>query len=213
MSESPRRPLDEAGYAVFRLGLASLVADDPELPDIEAVRAFLGQHRAFLGERTAAELDATPDEPLRVMVHYMVLGASDLEPLHGASREWLAGRGFPLPPWDPGAHRVANRLIAYQGKVAAIVEWEPRRAITVDPRLPEPERRWVLAMAIGAGERPQWSDAELERYAAYLTMGEEFAADRGLDDTTLAAKYQVPLEAVRLRRRLPDEIAPGGDEW
>jgi hypothetical protein len=67
-------------------------------------------------------------------------------------------------------------------------------------------------MAIGAGERPQWSDEELARYAAYLTMGDEFAADRGLDDETLAVKYQVPLEAVRLRRNLPDEVIPANDQ-
>ena len=201
-------PLDQGSYAAFRQGLGDLIGRDPELVDLDAARAFLRGHRAFLGERTALELDEAPDEPLRVMLHYMVLGASDLGSFHETSRKWLAGRGFALPPWDPTTSRTASRLIAYRGKVAAVVEWQPQRALTVDPALDERSQRWVLAMAIGAGERPQWNDQEIKRYAAYLTMGEEFAADRELSDEALADKYGVPVEAVQYRRTLPDAITP-----
>jgi hypothetical protein len=199
-------PLDQSGYAAFRNGLAELMSRDPEITDVASARAFLRRNRAFLGERTAREIEEAPDEPFRVMVHYMVLGASDLAPFHQSSRAWLAGRGFPLPPWDPGTSRTASRLIPYRGKVAAVVEWEPQRAVTIDPALDERAHRWVLAMAIGAGERPQWSEEEIKRYAAYLTMGEEFAADRALSDEELAEKYGVPVDAVQYRRMLSDAM-------
>jgi hypothetical protein len=201
-------PLDQRGYAAFRQGLADLMRHDPELLDLDAARAFLRDNRVFLGELTALEFEEAPDEPLRVMIHYMVLGASDLGAYHEASRSWLAGRGFALPPWDPGTSRSASRLIPYRGKVAAVVEWQPQRALTVDPALDERSQRWVLAMAIGAGERPQWNDQEIKRYAAYLTMGEEFAADRELSDEALADKYDVPVDAVQYRRRLSDAVTP-----
>lgn len=209
MSRSHELPLDQTGYAAFRTGLAALLTRDPELVEVESAREFFRWHRAFLGERTAAAIEGAPEEPFRVMVHYMVLGATGLGELHQASRAWLAGHGFPLPPWDPGTARTASRLIPYRGKVAAVVAWEPEPSVTIDPALDERTHRWVLAMAIGAGERPQWSDEEIKRYAAYLTMGAEFAADRGLADEGLAEKYDVPLDAVQYRRTLLDEVGSG----
>ena len=71
--------------------------------------------------------------------------------------------------------------------------------------LTEVERRWVLALALGAGERPEWSDAELERFAAYLTMGgASFAREREVNDAEIAAKYGVPEAMVAYRRSLDD---------
>lgn len=203
-----RLPLDDEKYRDYLRELAELVRRDPELADAEAVRAFLEEHRRCLGERTAEALFSAPDEPLRVMVHYMVLGATDLADLREISRDWLRGRGYRLPPWDLTVPRTARRLIFYRGQVGAVVEWEPEKAVELKASLAEPEKRWVTAMAIGAGECPQWSDEALQRFAAYLTMGEaEFAADRGRPDEELAQKYGVPVDAVQCRRALPD--APG----
>jgi hypothetical protein len=200
-------PLDAPHYTLLRHLLLELVAADPELTDIQELRAFLHEHHDTIGNLTLAEFEAAPDDVKRMMVHYMVLGASELANIHERSRAWLQVHGYPLPPWDPSVPRVAMRLIPYKDKVAARVEWEPENRVTLDPELNEHERRWVLAMAIGAGERPQWNDEEIKRYAAYLTMPEqEFQHDRHLSDEQLAEQYQVPVEAAQYRRTLPDEL-------
>jgi hypothetical protein len=206
--EASGLPLDAPHYATLRSLLRELVSADPDLADIARLAAFLHEHRETIGERTLADFVAAPDDIKCMMVHYMVLGASELADLHGLSRAWLRSHGFQPPPWDPSTPRMATRMIPYAGKVAATVEWEPENRVTIDPRLNEQERRWVLAMAIGAGERPQWSDEEIKRYAAYLTMPEQaFQQDRHLSDEELAEKYQVPVEAVQYRRTLPDVLA------
>jgi hypothetical protein len=71
--------------------------------------------------------------------------------------------------------------------------------------LSDPERRWVLAMAIAAGERRQWKEDDLQRFAAYLTMGgASFADERILSDAQIAAKHGVPESAAAFRRSLDD---------
>jgi len=71
--------------------------------------------------------------------------------------------------------------------------------------LTEVERRWVLALAIGAGARPEWSDAERQRFAAHLTMGgASFAREREVNDVETAAKYGVPEAMAAYRRSLDD---------
>ncbi len=62
-------------------------------------------------------------------------------------------------------------------------------------------------MAIGAGEKSNWDEEELRRFAAYLTMGgAEFSNDRKLSNEEIAKKYEVPIEEVEYRRGLPDDI-------
>ena len=71
--------------------------------------------------------------------------------------------------------------------------------------LTEVDRRWVLALALGAGERPEWSDAERQRFTAYLTMGgASFAREREVNDVEIAAKYGVPEAMAAYRRSLDD---------
>lgn len=200
-------PLDAPQYASLRSLLREMVVPDPELTHIEELGIFLREHQEAVGDRTLAEFEAAPDDVKRMMVHYMVLGASELADIHEASRAWLSLHGYSLPPWDVSVPRVAMRLVPYKGKVGARIEWEPEKRVTLDPELNEDEHRWVLAMAIGAGERPQWTDEEIKRYAAYLTMPEQaFRYDRHLSDERLAVQYQVPVEAVQYRRTLPDEL-------
>lgn len=63
----------------------------------------------------------------------------------------------------------------------------------------------ALAPAIGAGERPEWSHAERQRFAADLTMGgASFAREREVNDVEVAAKYGVPEAMVAYRRSLDD---------
>lgn len=201
-------PLDAPHYTLLRHLLLELVAAEPELTDIQELSAFLHEHHETIGDLTLAEFKAAPDDVQRMMVHYMVLGASELADMHEQSRAWLQAHGYPPPPWDPSVPRVGMRMVPYNGKVGATVEWEPERRVTVDPQLDEHAHRWVLAMAIGAGERPQWNDEEIKRYAAYLTMPEqEFQRDRHLSDEQLAERYQVPIEAAQYRRTLPDVLA------
>lgn len=200
-------PLDAPHYTLLRQVLRELVGPDPELMQIEALSRFLQEHHETMGELTLAEFEAAPEDVKRMMAHYMVLGASELADLHEVSRTWLQAHGYPQPPWDVSVPRVAMRMIPYKGKVGATVEWEPENRVNLDPQLQEPERRWVLAMAIGAGERPQWNDEEIKRFAAYLTMPEPtFQQDRPLSDEQLAERYQVPVEAVQYRRTLPDVL-------
>src|SRR5207247_3623014 len=100
-----------------------------------------------------------------------------------------------------------RRLITVGGRVRGVVEWEPERRLELDPNLSEPERRWATALAIGMGECPQWSDEEVWRYAAYLALGvEEFASARGASDEELAERHGLPVDAVRYRRALPDDL-------
>jgi hypothetical protein len=206
--EAAKLPLDAPHYATLRRLLRDLVASDPELTGIEELRTFLHEHRETTGELTLAEFEAAPEDVQRMMVYYMVLGASELADMYEQSRAWLQAHGYPPPPWDPSVPRVGMRMVPYNGKVGATVEWEPERRVTVDPQLDEHAHRWVLAMAIGAGERPQWNDEEIKRYAAYLTMPEqEFQRDRHLSDEQLAERYQVPIEAAQYRRTLPDVLA------
>lgn len=202
-----RLPLDAEAYRGYLTDLRQLVQADPALDDADVVRAFVAEHRERFGPRTAqATLDA-PDDRLRVLVHVMVLAASELADLHEASREWLVDRGHSPPPWDVTVPRTAQRLITVAGKVHGVVEWEPERRVELDPDLSEPDRTWATALAIGIGECPQWSDDEVWRYAAYLVLGvEEFAGQRGLSDEKLAERYAVPVDAVRYRRGLPDSL-------
>ncbi|HEY7414777.1 MAG TPA: ImmA/IrrE family metallo-endopeptidase [Ktedonobacteraceae bacterium] len=198
-------PLDAPHYATLRHLLRELATPDPELMNIEELSTFLHTQHETVGDLTLAEFKAAPDDVKRMMAHNMVLGASELADIHEVSRAWLRAHGYPLPPWDLSVPRVAVRMIPYKGKVGATVEWEPENRVNLNPQLNEQERRWVLAMAIGAGERPQWNDEEIKRYAAYLTMPEQaFQQNRHLSDEQLAEQYQVPIEAVQYRRTLPD---------
>jgi hypothetical protein len=202
-----RLPLDDERYQAYLHDLHALLDADPELTDADALRAFVADHREWFGPRTAeATLDA-PDDRLRVLVHVMVLAASELRAFHERSRELLGEHGASPPPWDVTVPRTPQRLISFGGKVRGVVEWEPERRVELDPDLTDPERKWATALAIGIGECPQWSDDEIWRYAAYLVMDvEEFAAERGRDDEELADRYGVPVDAVRYRRGLPDAL-------
>jgi hypothetical protein len=137
----------------------------------------------------------------------MVLAASELADLHESSRNWLIEHEEALPPWDVAVPRTPQRLITFAGRVLGVVEWEPEKRVELSPTLTAAEHRWATALAVGIGERPQWTDEEVARFAAYLTMGTaEFTGRRGRSDAEVAEQYQVPEEAVRLRRTLPDEL-------
>jgi hypothetical protein len=202
-----RLPLDGQSYLEAVRELARLIRATPDLSNLAEVRAFVaGAPPNLMGVRTAEECLAADDEKLRVLIHYMVLGSSAMADLHAASRDWLSDRSYAQPPWSPGgAESGRRRLVTYGGRVGAVVAWEPEPSVAFAEGLTEPERRWVLALAIGAGERPDWTDQDLQRFAAYLTMGgAAFDRDRALADAELAAKYEVPEVMVAYRRTLPD---------
>jgi len=136
----------------------------------------------------------------------VILGASAMADLHPASRAWLRDRNYAQPPWDAeGREHDKRRRITYRGRIAAVVSWEPEQSVAFTEGLSDVERRWVLAMTIGAGERPDWQDLDLQRFAAYLTMGgASFAADRPLRDAEISEKYEVPEAIVAFRRTLDD---------
>jgi hypothetical protein len=137
----------------------------------------------------------------------MVLAASELADLHAASRDWLAEHGRGLPPWDITVPRTPQRMVTFGSRVYGAVEWQPEPRVELDPKLTEPERRWATALAIAIGERPQWSNDQIARYAAYLTLGTDaFHPSRALSDEELARRYEVPVEAVRYRRQLEDQV-------
>jgi hypothetical protein len=210
--EVPARslPLDDARYRRFLADLRALVGPDPWLHDGPVLREFFETHRAWFGPRTAAAMEQASDDVLRSMVHVAVLAATELADLHPVSREWLTLHGLSLPPWDVTVPRSAQRLIAFQDRVYGVVEWRPTQRVQLAPDLDEADRRWATALAIGIGERPQWSNQEVWRYAAYLVMGvEEFQGCRERPDEELAARYGVPIGAVRFRRRLPDRLTEG----
>jgi hypothetical protein len=136
-----------------------------------------------------------------------VLAATELADLHEGSRRWLAAHGRMMPPWDVTVPRNAQRLITFANKVYGVVDWEPTSRVELSPELSAAERRWATALAIGIGERPQWTNDEVWRYAAYLTLGTaSFAAERGEPDAELAGRHEVPVEAVRYRRELADTL-------
>jgi len=202
-----RLPLDDERYRAYLRDLRALLNADPDLTDAGALRAFVSGHREWFGPRTAAATLDAPDDRLRVLVHVMVLAASELSAFHERSRDLLGEHGTSPPPWDLTVPRTPQRLITFGGKVRGVVEWEPERRVELDPDLSEAERRWATALAIGIGACPQWSDDEIWRYAAYLVMDvEEFADERERPDEDLAAFYGVPLDAVRYRRGLPDGL-------
>jgi hypothetical protein len=202
-----RLPLDDERYREYLLDLRALVEGDPDLRNSEALRAFVDDHREWFGPRTAAATLEAPDDRLRVLVHVMVLAASELSDLHESSRARLGEEGTSPPPWDVTVPRTAQRLVTFGGKVRGVVEWEPERRVELDPDLSAPERNWATALAVGIGECPQWSDDEVWRYAAYLVMGiEQFASERQCSDEQLAERHQVPVDAVRYRRGLPDAL-------
>lgn len=200
-------PLDDARYDPLRERIKEMLKNDPELFDTKSLREFLETYKNYFGTRTLAEISIGADDLIRRTIHYMVLSSTDLEPFHESSRKWLKDNGYQLPPWDSEVTRKAHRVIEYKGRVAAVVEWEPNKNITLDPNLSESERNWVLAMAIGAGEKPEWNYDELRTFAAYLTMGgKEFSKERNLSNKEIAEKYSVPVEEVEFRRKLPDSI-------
>ncbi|HZC99713.1 MAG TPA: hypothetical protein VFA46_05835 [Actinomycetes bacterium] len=202
-----RLPLDDRRYHAYLIALRELVERDPDLTDGPALREFLHAYRGCFGPRTADLVQSAGDDLTRVMTHVMVLAASELSDLHEASRRWLGEHGHSLPPWDVAVPRTAQRLIAFAGKVYGVVEWEPRPGVELESTLDPQERRWATALAVGIGERPQWTNAEVWRYAAYLVMGtEEFATERVRSDAELAERYGIPVEAVQYRRGLPDEV-------
>lgn len=202
-----RLPLDDERYRDYLLDLRALVEEDPDLADGEALRAFVEAHREWFGPRTAATTLQAPDDRLRVLVHVMVLAASELADLHEASRERLGEHGTSPPPWDVRVPRTAQRLVSFGGRVRGVVEWEPERRVELDPDLSAAERTWATALAVGIGECPQWTDDEVWRYAAYLVMGvEEFADERHHSDEEIAEHHGVPVDAVRYRRSLPDAL-------
>jgi hypothetical protein len=202
-----RLPLDGEAYRGYLTDLRRLVEADRDLDDTDALHAFVAEHREQFGPRTAQTTLDAPNDRLRVLVHVMVLAASELTDLHEGSREWLLAEGHTPPPWDVTVPRTAQRLVSVGGKVRGVVEWEPERRVELDPDLSAPERRWATALAIGIGECPQWSDDEVRRYAAYLTLGvEEFAGERARPDEELAERHGIPVDAVRYRRGLPDAL-------
>jgi hypothetical protein len=202
-----RLPLDGRCYLESIRELERLIRATPDLSNLADIRAFLSTApSSLMGERTAEECLAADDEKLRVLIHYIILGASTMADRHPASRAWLSDRNYAQPPWDVEAREPGNRrLIRYRGRIGAVVSWEPARSVAFAKDLSDVERRWVLAMAIGAGERPDWQDADLERFAAYLTMGAaSFAADRALSDAEISEKHEVPEAIVAFRRTLDD---------
>jgi hypothetical protein len=202
-----RLPLDDRRYHAYLIALRELVERDPDLTDGPALREFLHAYRGCFGPRTADLVQGADDSLTRVMTHVMVLAASELSDLHETSRRWLGEHGHSLPPWDVAVPRTAQRLIAFAGKVYGVVEWEPRPSVELESTLDPQERRWATALAVGIGERPQWTNAEVWRYAAYLVMGtEEFATERVRSNAELAEQYGVPVDAVQYRRGLPDEV-------
>jgi hypothetical protein len=204
--EGRKLPLDE-GYAEYLSGLRELVRGDPVLDNIGAARAFIEANKARFGPRTATATFAADDDQLRVLIHIMVLAATELADLHEGSRTWLAAHGRMMPPWDVTVPRNAQRLITFGNKVYGVVEWEPVSRVELNPDLSETERHWATALAIGIGERPQWTNDEVWRYAAYLTLGtDSFADERAEPDTELAKRHEVPIEAVRYRRELVDSL-------
>jgi hypothetical protein len=200
-------PLDSQRYTEFLYGLRRLVADDPQLKDIGALRRFVDVHQSHFGPRTAVAMRFATDDAARALIHVAVLAATELTDLHEASRNWLGEHGYALPPWDVSVPRNAQRLISFAERIYGVVEWEPARRVQFDPSLEAPALKWATALAVGIGERPQWTNDEVWRYAAYLVMGtEEFGSQRPRSDEDLASHYQVPLEAVRYRRQLPDVV-------
>lgn len=207
MEKKTNLPLDDDRYKPLRNQLKYMLHHDPELSDANLLRGFLESYKDYFGTRTSAEISAGTDNMIRRTIHYMVLSSTELAGFHKASRNWLKEQGYQLPPWDTESKHKLHRVIEYKGRVAAVVEWEPEKNIALDPGLKENEKNWVLAMAIGAGEKPDWSEEELRRFAAYLTMGgAEFSNDRNLSNQEIAEKYGVPIEEVEYRRRLPDDI-------
>lgn len=75
-------PLDAPQYASLRSLLREMVVPDPELTHIEELGIFLREHQEAVGDRTLAEFEAAPDDVKRMMVHYMVLGASEIGRAH-----------------------------------------------------------------------------------------------------------------------------------
>jgi hypothetical protein len=202
-----RLPLDDERYREYLAHLRTLVERDPDLRNAEVLRAFIDEHREWFGPRTAAATLEAPDDRLRVLVHVMVLAASELSELHEASRARLGEEGTSPPPWDVTVPRTAQRMVTFGGRVRGVVEWEPERRVELDPELSAPERNWATALAVGIGECPQWSDDEVWRYAAYLALGvEKFAGERHCSDDELAERHEVPVDAVRYRRGLPDVL-------
>jgi hypothetical protein len=205
MADRSALPLDQAQYAAYLAELAEIVRSDPQLADTVALRAFVETHQEWFGPRTARTTLSTDDTTLRTLIHIMVLAASELADLHPASRTWLTEHGRGLPPWDVTVPRTAQRLLTFRSKVYGMVEWQPEPGIELAPNLTDQERRWATALAIAIGERPQWSNHEAARYAAYLTLGaESFRDERDLPDEILAERHTVPVEAVRYRRELAD---------
>lgn len=208
MEKKTNLPLDDDRYEPLRQELKNILHHDPELSDANLLREFLKKYKEHFGTRTEAEMSAGTDDMLRRTIHYMVMSSTNLVRFHETSRNWLKEKGYQLPPWDSESIHKLHRVIQYGGRAAAVIEWEPEKNISLDPGLTENEKNWVFAMAIGAGEKPDWSEEELRRFAAYLTMGEsEFSHDRDLSDQEIAKKYQVPVEEVRYRRELSDEIS------
>jgi hypothetical protein len=107
-------PLDRAKYTAFCEALSTLLERDPEMGDSAALRQCLRDNKQSLGERTAREVRAAADQALRALVCCMVLGTTSLAAFHDRCRTWLKAQGLPLPPWDPGTSRTANRLVASQ---------------------------------------------------------------------------------------------------
>jgi len=202
-----RLPLDGRSYVDAVRALERLIRATPDLSNLAAIRDFLAAAPpGLIGVRTAEDCAAADDEKLCVLIRHIILGTTAMEDLHNATRQWLAQRGYALPPWDPhagGAYQ--RRSITYGGRIAATVTWMPQPSVRLTEGLSDPERRWVLAMAIAAGERREWNEDDLQRFAAYLSMGgASFADDRVLSDAQIAAKYGVPECAAAFRRSLDD---------
>lgn len=206
----PGLPLDHERYHQYLVRLRELVAGCDDLPESETLHAFVLEHQSSFGPRTAEMMLRAPPDQVGAMIHLMVLAASELADLHQASREWLVDHDQALPPWDVTVPRTAQRLITFAGKVYGVVEWEPQERVELSPNMSPAERKWATALAVGIGERPQWTGQEAGRFAAYLVMGKgEFAHQRQQSDEQLAEMHGVPVEAVRLRRQLPDELEAG----
>ena len=112
-----RLPLDGRSYAESVRELERLlIRGTPDLSNLADIRAFLSTApSSLMGERTAEECVAADDAKLRVLIHYVILGASAMADLHPASRAWLRDRNYAQPPWDAeGREHGKRRPITYR---------------------------------------------------------------------------------------------------
>src|SRR5258708_22909889 len=132
-----RLPLDGRSYVESVRELERLIRGTPDLSNLADIRAFLSTApSSLMGERTAEECLAADDTKLRVLIHYVILGASAMADLHPASRAWLRDRKYAQPPWDAdGREHGKRRRITYRVSMAAHASSDTARARALPHRL------------------------------------------------------------------------------